>query len=405
MDKENNWKQRFVNQKCGVIIPTYNNASSILQVIEEVKEYCDDVFVVNDGSTDDTAVLLNSCTDIEVIEYAQNKGKGYALQQGFKAAYERGFDYAITIDSDGQHYASDLVKFLSSLEAKKNDILEDKTADSKDMHVPFFLIGSRDLVNKGQKKASKFANKFADFWLKLETGTHLEDTQSGYRLYPLEHMVKTKWYCTKYEFELEVLVRSIWKGIQIEEIGIDVYYAPMGERVSHFRPFWDFLRMSVLNMVLVLLGLLYYRPALEYRKFKKKGLKQLINDELDKKENSNSMLALSIGFGFFMGVFPIWGYQLLVGLTVAYLLRLNKVLFFISANISLPPLIPFILYGSVAIGAFLMGEKVELFAADITWDFLRQNLIQYLVGAVTLSFVLGSIGTAVFYVLFKKFRK
>lgn len=388
--KDTNYQQIMKDNKCCVIIPTYNNASTIQQVIDDVALYCADIFVVNDGCTDNTVHLLSVNEKVQLIGYKENKGKGYALRYAFKMLLQKGFKYAISIDADGQHYASDLPKFIKKLEEQEEEAL---------------ILGSRMLKNKGQAKASSFANKFANFWLKIETGISLSDSQSGYRLYPLEPIANRKWFSDKYEFELEVLVRSIWKGIPIEEIDIDVYYAPEGERVSHFRPFWDFFRISVLNTVLVTLALLYFRPLLLIRKYRKKGLKQTFKEELAKKENTNIMLAASLGFGLFMGVFPVWGYQLLLGFTIAHLLKLNKVIFFIAANISLPPLIPLILYLSVAIGAFLMGEEIMVFSLDFTWEVAKQNLYQYLLGAVSLSFILGLLGFGVFYVVLNRIRK
>lgn len=92
-----------------VIIPTYNNAGTIRQVISAVAGYCQDVIVVNDGSTDDTATILDCLpTPITLVSCPKNKGKGHALVKGFLKAKEMGFTHAITIDADGQHYPDDI---------------------------------------------------------------------------------------------------------------------------------------------------------------------------------------------------------------------------------------------------------------------------------------------------------
>jgi len=399
--ESNIYKQRFKANNCCVIIPTYNNSKSIIKIIKDVGEYCADIFVVNDGSTDETCRLISenfSSINLHDVSYIKNKGKGFALRTGFKAAYLKGFKYAITIDADGQHYASDLIKFLDALEKKLSLVTDSENHGT-------IIIGSRNLQNKGQSKSSNFANNFSNFWFKLETGKRISDTQSGYRLYFLESIVYRKWFSNKYEFELEILVRSSWKGIAIEEIPIDVYYAPVTERVTHFRPFLDFFRISVLNTVLVFLALLYFRPLLAYTKFKKKGLRDSLKKEFSKKEYSNFMLSASVGFGLFMGVFPIWGYQLILGLTLAHLMKLNKVIFFISANISIPPMIPIILYSSLSIGSLLLGNHINFFTSNINWEFIKQNLMQYIIGAVSLSFILGLIGTGVTYLILNRIRK
>ena len=111
------------------VIPTYNNGGTIAAVVRETLNECRDVIVVNDGSTDNTSVELRSIEGITLVEYSTNRGKGYALREGFKRALEMGFSYAITLDGDGQHYPSDICHFL--------------TANQK--HPGALIIGSRVL--------------------------------------------------------------------------------------------------------------------------------------------------------------------------------------------------------------------------------------------------------------------
>src|ERR1035437_9407516 len=104
-------RNKLRNIKCCVIIPTYNNAKTIEKIISTVRSYSDDIIVVNDGSTDATTEILQHIDNITLVSYPQNKGKGYALRKGFAKADELGFEYAITIDSDGQHFAEDIPLF------------------------------------------------------------------------------------------------------------------------------------------------------------------------------------------------------------------------------------------------------------------------------------------------------
>ena len=94
-----------------VIIPTYNNAGSIVQVVEAVRHYTADIIVVNDGCTDNTASLL-APMEVTVVEGGRNRGKGYALKVGFRKARACGFDYALTIDADGQHFPDDIPAYI-----------------------------------------------------------------------------------------------------------------------------------------------------------------------------------------------------------------------------------------------------------------------------------------------------
>ena len=93
-----------------IVIPTYNNGGTIASVVQKTLEECSDVIVVNDGSTDNTAQILNSIEGITLVTYDQNRG--YALKQGFKKALALGFAYAITLDGDGQHYPENIRLFL-----------------------------------------------------------------------------------------------------------------------------------------------------------------------------------------------------------------------------------------------------------------------------------------------------
>lgn len=236
-----------------VIIPTYNNAGTILSVIRDVKRHCHDIIVVNDGCTDATAGLLASVENITVVDYGRNRGKGYALKAGFRKAKDLGYDYAITIDADGQHYADDIPTFL---EAHK--------------HNPGALIvGSRNLQSENMPGKNTFANKFSNFWFHLQTWQDLPDTQTGFRLYPLHRMGSLRWLTSRYEAELEMLVFAAWHGVKLVPIKINVYYPPAEKRVSHFRPIYDFTRISILNTVLCFLAVVYGYPMKLFQKIAK----------------------------------------------------------------------------------------------------------------------------------------
>ena len=119
-------RERVNTLKCVVVIPTYNNAGTIARVLSDVAGYSDNILVVNDGSTDDTANILSSFSNIRIITYKKNRGKGYALKQALKTAAQTGYDYAITIDADGQHFADDIPAFIDRIEqvpyrCKKSD--------------------------------------------------------------------------------------------------------------------------------------------------------------------------------------------------------------------------------------------------------------------------------------------
>jgi len=234
-----------------VIIPTYNNKGTIQQVIQSVSDYCDDIFVVCDGPTDGTVDLVRqSAHPVNVIAYQPNKGKGTALVTGFREALKRGFRYAITLDSDGQHYPSDIPAFVEAITG----------------HPDALIIGSRGLKHDNMPQKNTFANKFSNFWFTVQTAKKLPDTQTGFRLYPLRKMGNMRIITSRYEAELELLVRSAWRNINIIPIPINVYYPPQEERVSFFRPGKDFTRISILNTFFCFAAILYGYPSMLIRK-------------------------------------------------------------------------------------------------------------------------------------------
>ena len=361
--------------KVCVIVPTYNNEKTLKRVLDSVLSFTSNIIIVNDGSTDTTATILNDYSQLVQIHHDKNSGKGVALRNGFKKAMELNYNYAITIDSDGQHYASDIPTFIAAIEKEPNSL----------------LIGSRNMTQDDVPKKSSFGNKFSNFWFWFETGIKLEDTQSGYRLYPLQ-LIPKKYFTTKFELEIEIIVRSAWKGISVKNIPIQVLYDPT-ERVSHFRPFQDFTRISILNTVLVLITLFYIKPRDFFLSFKQKGIKQFFLENILHSDDSNAKKAQSIALGVFIGISPFWGFQTLILLALATVLRLNKVIAFASSNISFAPFIPFVIYASLKVGSYFVATSTPfIFDKSITLAVIQNHLQQYLIG----SFVLATI-CAVFF--------
>jgi glycosyltransferase involved in cell wall biosynthesis len=200
--------------------------------------------VIDDGSTDHTSEVLRQFPRVNVLAYTPNRGKGWALRQGFAEARKKGYRYAITLDADGQHFAEDIPQFIEAL----------------DRHPDALVIGNRKMDQETVPGGSTFGRRFSNFWFRLETGVDCPDTQSGYRLYPIASLNGQKYFTRKFEFEIEVLVRAAWKGIPVVSVPVRVHYPSPEERVSHFRPFRDFARISVLNAFLVLISFFYVRP-------------------------------------------------------------------------------------------------------------------------------------------------
>lgn len=237
------------NEVCAVI-PTYQNAKTLLKVVADVHRVVDTVFVVDDGSNDGTAALLDKATGNErpekVLTHPKNCGKGAALKTGLTYARQQGFRYAVTVDADGQHLADDIPALLKAVEEEPDAL----------------VIGSRGLQHENMPAKSTFANRFSNFWFALQTLQRLPDTQSGLRVYPLRRLHGLRWMSARYEAELTLLVLSAWAGVKLLPVPVSVYYPPRDQRVTHFRPGRDFTRISVLNTLLCFLMVVYGWPRI-----------------------------------------------------------------------------------------------------------------------------------------------
>lgn len=372
-------------KKICVLIPTFNNEKTLKRVIDGVLDYTESIIVINDGSTDSTAHILNHYPQITVVTLPENKGKGNALKTGFRKAKKLGFNYAITIDSDGQHYPDDIPVFVEALLQEKEDVL---------------LIGNRNMSQDGIPKKSSFGNRFSNFWFWFETGIKLEDTQSGYRLYPL-HKIPKKYFTPKFEFEIEIIVRTAWRHVPVKNVPVKVLYDP-AERVSHFRPFKDFTRISILNTILVIITLFYIIPRNFVNNFKKKSFKKFIKEDVLESDGSNRTKAFSVALGIFIGLSPFWGFHTLLVISLAVLFKLNKVLAFVASNISLPPFIPFIIAAALFLGAPFVHGDSNILTQELNFDLVKNNLLQYVIGSAILATTMAALSGIATYLLLHK---
>lgn len=384
-----NIKNTIKELGCVVLIPTYNNEKTLKKVIDSVRQYSPNIMVVNDGSTDSTPHILAQEKDLHIISYTENRGKGYALKTGLREAINLGYKYAITIDSDGQHYAEDIHVFVNEIKENPNAL----------------LVGARNLNAENMPSKNTFANKFSNFWYKVETGIKLSDTQSGYRLYPLDFIKKTRFITRGYEFEVEVIVRAAWSGLVVKNVPINVFYPKAEERVSHFKPLRDFTRISILNTYLVLLAFLFYYPWRFIKALNKENVKKFIQKNITNSSDSNLKISLAISLGACCGVLPTWGYQMWIALSVAHFTNLNKLIAVVFSNISIPPAIPFILFASYALGCKILGNPITLLFEEVNMESVMVNLWQYIIGACVLSVLVFVAILIISYSILSIFRK
>lgn len=210
-----------------VVIPVFNHGLTVQWVVEGAKREFP-VIVVDDGSTDQTPAILADEKDITMVTLPQNRGKAAALKAGFAKAGELGFTHAITMDADGQHPVSALPDFAR---ACRNN-------------AGAFIIGVRDIKAAGAPLPRRLSNALSTFWFKFETGGRLDDTQCGFRVYPLNLTGPLAVRSGHYAYELEIMVKAAWAGIPLIAQPVQVDYAGRTSRLSHFRPWKDFVRVA-----------------------------------------------------------------------------------------------------------------------------------------------------------------
>lgn len=375
--------------KIAVLIPTYNNASVLRAVLEDVKKHLRDelIIVVNDGSTDNTELILKKISGIEVLSYKNNCGKGIALQRGFNKAKELGVTNVITFDGDGQHLAEDLPTFIEKTKKEPSKL----------------FVGHRIIpYDKGVEPPSRssIGRKFGNFWYKFITRISLNDTQCGFRSYPLAKVLAIKSKRKKYEYEQELLIKMAWNGVPVEELDIHIYYQPEGESMSHFRPFRDFVHISRVNsryaFIRVVNPFLFLdAPGNTWRE----KIRALVKHEL-RGNVSPRYAALSVALGVFFGLSPIHGFQVVSAMGLAIVFGLNKPLTFLGVSISSAPMLPFIIALEVAVGKLFVPQY--LFAMDTKFSKALYGGSVFCVGALIIA-VIGSIcAYAILYPILKR---
>jgi len=209
-----------------IVIPAYNHGRQVRGVVEKTLQLGLPVIVVDDGSTDSTPQVLASLSGVTVIRHKQNQGKGASLLTGFAAALQLA-DWAITIDADGQHDPEDILSLMQAVPEGQRPLVIGKRVGMRHGNVPW---------------TSRWGRRFSNFWVWASCGRWLSDSQSGFRAYPLPETIHLGTRARRYQFEVEILVLAVWRGIPIIEVPVRTLYGPIEERVSHFRPWLDFWR-------------------------------------------------------------------------------------------------------------------------------------------------------------------
>ena len=368
-----------------IVIPVYNHSATLAEVVSGALSVHPHVLVVDDGSTDMPQADYSPWREgvervipqerhplfglpVTCLRHGKNRGKGEAILTGAGEAARLGMTHIITIDADGQHDPADLSLFLEAVHKNPNAL----------------TVGLRDFATDNVPRSSRFGRAFSNFWFKIHTGRETGDVQSGFRLYPLRLLELVRCTESRYGFETEILVRASWAGFDVANVPISVHYPPKGERVSHFHPLVDNIRISLLNTRLTIRAIM----PLPQKKYTRdaggrisplhplRSLRLLLSDNATPKN-----LAFAAAVGLFLATLPLIGLHSILILLATGALRLNKIMGLAVSQLCMPPLVPALCIEAghyMRTGRWLTEISLQTLgyeALDRIWEWLLGSLV------------------------------
>ena len=335
-----------------VLIPVFNHAQTVAAVIAGCRALgAPKIIVVDDGSTDGSGEAARQAGADQVITMPCNQGKGAALRLGLTEFAAAGYHQVLTIDADMQHPPGEAGR-LAQAAAVQPEAL---------------WLGVRDMC--GAPKSSRFGRWWTSIWTWVACGVWPQDNQTGLRVYPLPVMSGLTVGAGRYAFEIESLVRAVWKDVPLRMLPVAVSYPQ--DRISHFRAWADSWRTARAFARLVA------RRLVPWPENGLAGWRQAFTSGL-----SPTRLAAAAAVGAALGVAPAPGLQMGLAAWLAVVFRLNLGVTLLASNISLGPLLAAWFALEVVVGHWLRTASWPDLSA------LRQNIEQH--GAwVTLSPWLG----------------
>ncbi len=393
-----------------VVVPTYNNALTLEDVLRRIERVGVPVVVVNDGSTDRTAQILEHWVAAQapvrrwLVMHPTNRGKAAALRSGFEEGALRGFSHAVSIDSDGQLSPEEIPKLLEMAERSPAAM----------------VLGVRDENAPGYPAKSRIGRRISNLMIKVESGATVRDSQCGMRVYPLDLVRFLRCRTERYAFETAILTRAARAGCAFVEVTVSCRY-DQDVRVSHLRPWVDTWRGIVMHCPLTVRTLLPWPHRKWERAPKRKPTSaralghQLIQSlnpaaayrELKRDSAAGPALAVALGLGVWIANLPLYGVQTAMAIYLAKRLHLNPLAMVLGTQASMPPAGPVLIAAAIAVGHFILHGSLPAMAnldvRHLGWGrVIGPALLDWLVGGIVVGLILGA---ATFLVSWRLFRR
>ena len=237
------------------VIPVYRHGSTLESVITSLLPYSRPFIVVDDGNTASDLEYINEVekkySDVHVVHLKKNCGKGKAMTQGVKKAFELGFSHVFQIDADGQHLASDCKAFIEA--AEKN---------------PECLINGVPVYDESAPSLRKSAREFSNNWARIVSwSSNIKDVLCGFRIYPVKPYIallrRFAWINRRMGYDVDILVHLLWSKVHLVNLPVHVTYPADG--ISNFRMVRDNIGIS-LTFTRLCIGMILRFPILLFRK-------------------------------------------------------------------------------------------------------------------------------------------
>lgn len=242
-----------------VLIPSYNPGSIVVETVRAARQYWNPVWVVVDGSTDESPALLQDMAQnddgLRILTLPRNNGKGAAVLHGLQQAKQLGYTHVLTMDSDGQHPATLIPTFMQASQEQPRAMV---------LGVPIFAADA--------PRARVYGRKISNFWAQFETLWHgIGDSLYGFRVYPIAPLMRImqgQHWMRRFDFDPEAAVRMAWAGVPAYNIQAPVRYIDTAQGgVSHFQYLRDNILLTWMHLRL-LAGFIWRLPLLIYRKLR-----------------------------------------------------------------------------------------------------------------------------------------
>jgi UDP-N-acetylglucosamine---dolichyl-phosphate N-acetylglucosaminyltransferase len=218
------------------LIPAFNEAAYIANVVKGTQPHVEQVVVIDDGSSDQTAQVAQAA-GATCLRSDTNCGKAWALRTGIAFARARNFTHAITLDGDGQHLPEDVPVMLRVAEQTGADL----------------VIGARSFDRARMPRARYYSNTIGSRLASALVGCEIRDSQSGFRLFRLDKLRETKLRSRSYELEMEILIKMARSGCTIAHAPVHMVYDD-GQARSKMKPVRDTISICLWSLAFRFLG-------------------------------------------------------------------------------------------------------------------------------------------------------